>query len=178
MSAPPASLHVAIVDETAYLRVDGRANFIVGVDFKTIFESLIGKGYRRFAIDLRDCPIMDSTFMGLLTGFGMQLPPGVKDGRTVGISLHHANERVISLLNNLGVAQLFLAFSDGNGIPHNLQGEVATPGAHSHEEVQRTCLKAHEILMEANPDNVPKFKDVARFLAEDLAKTSSGSSSS
>ena len=56
------ALHVAVVEGTAYLRVDGRANFIVGVDFKTIFESLIGKGYRRFAIDLRDCPIMDSTF--------------------------------------------------------------------------------------------------------------------
>ena len=38
------------------------------------------------------------------------------------------------------------------------------------EEVQRTCLEAHETLMEINPNNVPRFKDVARFLAEDLKK--------
>jgi len=31
-------------------------------------------------------------------------------------------------------------------------------------------LEAHKLLMEVNPDNVPKFKDVAQFLAEDMER--------
>ena len=31
-------------------------------------------------------------------------------------------------------------------------------------------LEAHKLLMEVNPDNVPKFKDVAQFLTEDLER--------
>jgi len=37
-------------------------------------------------------------------------------------------------------------------------------------ETSRTCLEAHETLMKINPDNVPKFKDVTQFFAEDLKK--------
>ena len=34
--------------------------------------------------------------------------------------------------------------------------------------MSRTCLDAHQTLMEINPANIPKFKDVAQFLADDL----------
>lgn len=34
----------------------------------------------------------------------------------------------------------------------------------------RTSLEAHQTLMKINPANIPKFKDVAEFLAEDLKK--------
>ena len=37
----------------------------------------------------------------------------------------------------------------------------------------RNCLEAHETLMEINPANVNKFKDVTRFLAEDLKRQES-----
>ena len=38
------------------------------------------------------------------------------------------------------------------------------------EEMSQTCLEAHQLLMKINPDNIPKFKDVTQFLAEDLRK--------
>jgi hypothetical protein len=41
-------------------------------------------------------------------------------------------------------------------------------------DLQRTCLEAHERLMAANPENVARFKDVTRFLAEDLRKAETG----
>jgi hypothetical protein len=37
-------------------------------------------------------------------------------------------------------------------------------------QLSRTCLEAHQTLMNINPGNVPKFKEIARFLAEDLKK--------
>jgi hypothetical protein len=38
----------------------------------------------------------------------------------------------------------------------------------THEELTRTSLEAHQTLMEVNPENVARFKDVTQFLAEDL----------
>jgi len=45
----------------------------------------------------------------------------------------------------------------------------------SRTEVTEICLKAHKLLMEINPENVPRFKDVAKFLAEDLARLQAAS---
>jgi len=170
MSATAASLFVAVQDDIVYVRVVGKATFACGPDFSSLIEGLIAKGHRRFAIDMKECPLMDSTFIGLLTGFGMQLPPGEDQG----MSLHHMSERVSDLLTNLGVSQLFLACPAGNGIPEDIEAAPAEPSGPSQVEIQQTCLKAHQTLMEANEENVARFKDVTRFLEEDLKKSQNG----
>jgi hypothetical protein len=52
---------------------------------------------------------------------------------------------------------------------------VATPAETpvSKEDLSKTCLEAHQTLMAVNPDNIPKFKEVTQFLAEDLKKSKS-----
>ncbi|HTR41033.1 MAG TPA: hypothetical protein VMH87_05410, partial [Pseudomonadales bacterium] len=82
--------------------------------------------------------------------------------------LSNPNARVTELLENLGVLQLFKII---NG-KLELSGELCVPDPvnPSREEITRTSLEAHRTLMEANPENVPRFKDVAQFLAEDLKK--------
>ena len=45
-----------------------------------------------------------------------------------------------------------------------------SPANGDRKEISRTCLEAHQTLMDINPANVPKFKEVAQFLAEDLKK--------
>lgn len=164
MSTAAAQLFVAVEGGIVYVRVVGRGTFASGVDFKALLEGVIRQGHKRIAVDLRDCPLMDSTFIGLLTSFGMQLPPLGGSG----ISLHHVNDRILGLLGNLGVAHLFLACNPGDGIPEHLTVRPAGSAGGSHADLQRTCLEAHEKLMEANPENVARFKDVTRFLAEDL----------
>ena len=42
------------------------------------------------------------------------------------------------------------------------------------EEVTRNCLEAHRTLMNINPANIPKFKEVAQFMADDLKKLTGG----
>jgi anti-anti-sigma regulatory factor len=167
MSSPIAQLSVAVEDDVVFVRVAGRATFAAGVDFKSLLENLIEKGHRRVAVDLSQCPIMDSTFIGLLTTFGMQLPPNADSG----ISLLNTNERIRGLLANLGVEHLFVTCSSSAGLPAHFAAHQAGDGPASSVELQRTCLQAHEKLMEANAGNIPRFKDVTRFLAEDLQKS-------
>jgi hypothetical protein len=41
-------------------------------------------------------------------------------------------------------------------------------------DLSRNCLEAHETLMQVNPENIAKFKEVTRFLAEDLKEPKEG----
>jgi anti-sigma B factor antagonist len=167
MALPSAKLSVLVGKDFACVKIAGRANFTFSPDFKTLLGELIRRGYGHFIIDLSECVLMDSTFLGVLAGFGIKLNQATATAKH-GIELSNPNARVTELLENLGVLQLFKVISGAL----QLSGEICVPAPvnASHEEITRTSLEAHKTLMEANPDNVPRFKDVAQFLAEDLKK--------
>jgi anti-anti-sigma factor len=166
---PANSMSVCTEDRTAWIRIEGRANFNSSVDFKALVNGLVEKGYNRFVLDLTHCVLMDSTFLGVLAGLGMRFNNNNHNGgRGPVIELLNPNARIADLLENLGVAHLFNVVSGPEVNSNRL--EPLEHSSHDRKEVSRTCLEAHEMLMRINPDNVAKFKDVAQFLAEDLKK--------
>ena len=116
---------------------------------------------------------MDSTFLGVLAGFGLKMKQaGASNQR--GIELFNPNARVTELLENLGALHLFKIITGALQLPDDV--ETCTPElTHpTHEQITRTSLEAHQTLMAVNPDNVARFKDVTRFLAEDLKTLGKG----
>ena len=85
------------------------------------------------------------------------------------LDLLNPNQRISDLLDNLGVVHLFNIVHQANPCTAIFEPMNDHP-LPSKEEISRNCLEAHEILMKLNPENIPKFKDVAQFLAEDLRK--------
>jgi anti-sigma B factor antagonist len=167
MATPSVNLSVLVGKNFACVKIAGRANFTSTPDFKTLLAELVEKGYNHFIIDLSECVLMDSTFLGVLAGFGLKMPPdGTTDVR--GIELSNPNARVSELLENLGALHLFKVTNGPLQLPDDLKARTSESINPSHEEVTRTCLEAHQTLMVVNPENVARFKDVARFLAEDL----------
>ena len=167
MATPSVKLSVWVGKNFACLKIAGRANFASSPDFKTLLAELVQKGYAHFIIDLSECVLMDSTFLGVLAQFGMKLQPaGTTD--EPGIELLNSNARVTELLENLGVLHLFKTASKALELPDDV--EACTPESihPTHEQIARTSLEAHQTLMAANPENVSRFKDVTQFLAEDL----------
>jgi anti-sigma B factor antagonist len=168
MSSSSSKLLVAVTDGTAWVKVSGRATFVCSADFRSFVYQLRDRGCRRYVLDLTDCIIMDSTFLGMLAGFGLKLSDGTNDGGS--IRLLNPNPRIIDLLDNLGVVNLFDLHSGVSPLPIE-EGEVKELMSQaSHAELSKTSLEAHETLMALNPENMAKFKDVARFLKEDLKK--------
>jgi anti-sigma B factor antagonist len=161
---------VSIGEKSAMIQIAGRANFTSSVDFKTLLDQLLQRGYTCFILDLTECVLMDSTFLGVLAGFGLKLNSPQSDHISRTIQLFNPNGRISELLENLGVLHLFkvtegpVKCPDG-ATPKDVQSQNA-----SREEVTRTCLEAHRTLMDINPDNIVRFKDVAAFLADDLKK--------
>jgi anti-sigma B factor antagonist len=166
MNAPSAKLLVLVGEKFSCIKIVGRANFNSSVDFKTLVSELRQRGYSYFVLDLSECLLMDSTFLGVLTGFGLKL--GQRDCCDSGIELLNANPRIADLLENLGVLHLFKLTNGPLQAPEGAETRTHTPLNPSKEEVTRACLEAHKTLMEVNPANVSRFKDVTQFLAEDL----------
>jgi anti-anti-sigma regulatory factor len=162
-----ANLSVLVGKNFACIKICGRANFASSPDFKTLLSGLEQKGFCHYIIDLGECVLMDSTFLGVLSGFGMKMNQnGAPTNR--GVELHNASTRVSELLENLGAAHLFKATAGPLQLPADLKPCTPESTNPTHEEITRTSLEAHQTLMSMNPENVARFKDVAQFLAEDL----------
>jgi len=151
----------------ACVKIVGRANFTYGPDFKTLLTELVRKDYGRFIIDLSECALMDSTFLGILAGFGLKLNRAATPDNH-GIELLNPNSRIVDLLENLGALHLFKVTTGTLQLPGEVQTQTPDSVNPTRQQITRTCLEAHQSLMDANPDNVVRFKDVTRFLAEDL----------
>ncbi len=167
-------MSVWVGERVVCFKISGRANFTTSIDFKAAVNHLCQQGHCRFVLDLTDCLLIDSTFLGVLSGIGLRFSTPREDAPVAVFELHNPNARVSDLLENLGIAHLFQV-SDGPpvSVEHLVCLEQAPPSP-DRKIITQTCLDAHQALMKVNPANVAKFKDVAQFLAENLKKLEAG----
>lgn len=168
MSQSSANLLVAVFDQVACFKIKGRADFSSSVDLKKLISELWQRGYNRFIFQLCDCPMMDSTFLGMLAGIGLTFA-AAQPAQEPPLELVNPNPRISEVLENLGVAHLFKITQVSPDMPNNFSPLSKSPET-TRAEVARTCLEAHMTLMSIQPENAQKFKDVAQFLAEDLKR--------
>jgi anti-sigma B factor antagonist len=169
MSVQSAKMWVMVGERFACVKIAGRANFSSTVDFRTLFTELRLKGYGYFVLDLSECALMDSSFLGLLAGLGLKMLPAEKDASNPAIELYYPNPRIVELLESLGVLHLFKVTDSLREMPPQ-EANLHAPVNPGKEEITRASLEAHQTLMALNLENVSRFKDVAAFLAEDLKK--------
>jgi anti-sigma B factor antagonist len=168
VNIPSAKLMVLVGEKFACIKIIGRANFTSSLDFRALVVGLRQKGYTYFVLDLSECVLMDSTFLGVLAGFGLKL--GQKDQAGPPIELLNSNPRIIELLETLGVLHLFRVTEGAAAVAQQVETQAPAPVAPTRAEVKQACLEAHQTLMEINPANISRFKEVAQFLAEDIKK--------
>jgi anti-sigma B factor antagonist len=170
MITPPAKLSVWVGEQSACIRITGRANFVSSVDFQALVKELLGRGCRCLALDLSQCVLMDSTFLGVLAGVGQKLNSGNGDQGPHGVELFNPSERITELLDTLGVLHLFTTVQGCCSPPADSLPAERASATPSKADLSRICAEAHQTLMDINPANAAKFKDVAQFLAESLKK--------
>ena len=144
------------------VRVEGKGSFLNSTGLKEFAKEMTNRGFREFFIDLKSCPVMDSTFMGTLAGIALRLREiGQGELRVVNL-----NERNHDLLSNLGLDQLFTI--SAAGAPPLVANHALTGVPVDKATQTETMIAAHEELVEANPENAAKFKDVLEYLKQDL----------
>jgi anti-anti-sigma regulatory factor len=149
------------------VKVEGKGSFLNSGNLKEFAREMLDRGYREFVVDLADCAMMDSTFMGTMASVALRL-------RELGhghVHIVHCGNRSQQLLSGLGLDQIFDIHGDGASAPECEALEEATrdrsPVSQKTEQAE-TMLEAHEALCEAAPENIFRFKDVLDFLRQDL----------
>jgi anti-anti-sigma regulatory factor len=163
-----SSLMVGVFEHVVCIKVCGKADFTSSLDLKKLINELWHRGHNRFVFELCDCVTMDSTFLGMLSGIGLKFCDG-KAPEGPPLELFNPNPRIAEVLDSLGVAHLFKITRNADPLAYKFE-PISKATDVTREEVTRTCLEAHQTLMEIKPENINKFKDVAQFLAEDLKR--------
>jgi anti-sigma B factor antagonist len=162
-----SSIQVGVRGPTVWVKVEGKGSFLNSGNLKEFSREMLDRGYREFVVDLADCAMMDSTFMGTMASVALRL----KELGHGHLHIVHCGNRSQQLLSGLGLDQIFDIHRDGASSPECEALEQATKEQSSNSrkmEQAETMLEAHEALCEAAPENIFRFKDVLDFLRQDL----------
>lgn len=163
MNTTPSIL-VGTSGRAVWVRVEGKGSFLNATGLKEFAKEMTNRGFRDFIVDLDHCPLMDSTFMGTLTGMALRL----RELGTGEVHVIHLNERNRDLLTNLGLDQLMNLDVSEQATAPQLAGQALPADKVDKHTQAETMLDAHEDLVKANPANQAKFKDVLEYLRQDL----------
>ena len=161
-TAKPVYLVDAYSDPVV-IRIEGRACFLNSACLRDFVTQMVKSGKRRFVIDFLRCTSMDSTFLGVLAGFALELRKCVPKGSLV---LTRMGQRNLELIRNLGLHKL-LTIGPGEGGGGAIADACNTPlqpGPRGELENARLVLEAHENLVSADESNRGKFQDVLVFM--------------
>jgi anti-anti-sigma regulatory factor len=163
------SLHPTIFADTesgpeVWIRVEGRGSFQNSPALKEFSRRLIEEGRRKFVVDLKNCPAMDSTFMGTLAGLAIRL----RDTGSGELWVVNRNERNAELLAGLGIDPLF---SD-NPLPCAQRADCREAIHHAADKsaTREVIREAHDTCVAVDPRNAEKFSDVLDHLQASAAR--------
>lgn len=172
MNAPAAELTVFRGKDFACVRVVGRANFACSPGFQSAVDDLIAAHPLRLVMDLDQCQLMDSTFLGVLAGEAVKFRQSM--GSPTSIELSHPNARVSGLILSLGVESLFSQTNGQLDLPNDVRARRVPFQSATKIQLKETSLAAHEQLMRISDANKEKFAELTRTLKDDLARLKAG----
>jgi anti-sigma B factor antagonist len=162
-----ASILVGVTSRSVHIKVEGKGSFQISPALKEFSKRMLDRGFRSFIVDLNSCSVMDSTFMGTLAGIALRL----REFGNGCLVVRNANKRNADLLENLGLNNLFEIESKVPSAKSETSLEAAPlePTNSMDRSDQATCMiEAHEALVDADPENLARFKDVLEYLKQDL----------
>ena len=159
-TAKPVYL-VDAYSDPVLVRIEGRASFLNSACLRDFIQQMMKSGKARFVVDFLRCTSMDSTFLGVLAGFALELRKTSPKGSLV---LTRMGQRNLELVRNLGLHKLLTV--DSSEGASGADGCI-TPlvcGDRGELENARLVLEAHENLVSADESNRGKFQDVLVFM--------------
>ena len=176
MSENAKGISVGSTEHEVFVRVVGRGTFQNGQPLRRFAQEMIERGCREFVMDLAECEGMDSTFLGVLAGIGLQL---AKDGQRGKVHVLNASGRNVESLKILGLGQL-LDIAAAGTVPAQQTVQVGfylLPGTDlTHLQsldrgaAAEMMLEAHTDLIRADDRNELKFREVTKALRENIER--------
>ncbi len=163
MEQPGGQIWVRTFGDKVCIRVQGRATHLHAAPFQTFAKEMVGQGHHAFEIDLGPCTSMDSTFLGVLVGLSFKLE---KLGH-FRPTLYRVAPRTYELFKTLGVERYFELNGPGTLMTDDFS-ELSAPACQP-SEWATTVINAHQLLVEVDDRNGPRFQELLDYLRQDLA---------
>jgi len=175
MNGTAKGISVSHSGTDVFVRIVGRGTFQNGQLLRRYAMEMLERGCEQFFVDLGQCQGMDSTFLGVLAGIGLRLNQSGKGGK---VHVVNVSARNVELLQTLGLDRLFdihLAGRDPTRRPFPEDSSFQTlPDSELADTTKNLnkldtasfMLEAHNNLIQADPRNAPKFRDLTKFLRE------------
>ena len=169
--AAPATAHIRVLGRATFscsanLRQFGEEILARDANLRQFGEEILARDGSRLIFHLSGCPLMDSTFLGVMTRFGLAYFKAKRPVQLVG-----PTEAVLGLFTELGVRRFFEVTQ---GPLPDLDWHPLYPATEADQpdlrERGRTSLEAHRQLVAANHDNAAKFQTVIKSLESDLER--------
>lgn len=169
MGLNPARISVASDPPHAVIRIVGRAAVERARDFDGAVRRLVAEGVRDIDLNLRECPLLDSTFSGTVALLAEEL---TGDKPMVRFTLIDAKSRIVDGLSNLEVLPRLQVAPPGT-VATAAGEEVELPlSQSSHREMGEFCLRAHQALMALSTANATRFRELEKMLSLEMEKGS------
>lgn len=165
-------ISVAMTGRAGGISLSGRANVACSVLFKNVVKHLRSENVDQIFLFLESCLLMDSTFLGVLAQQGVASSGDLSE-RSANIILVTPSERVLDLIENLGVLESFQVEEAKPDIDFAFQ-EVPNQSDSDIREITLTSLEAHRTLIELNEENRARFDGVTSLLEKELEESDDG----
>jgi anti-sigma B factor antagonist len=149
-----------------WIRVEGKGTFENSPGLKAFSAQMMDGGRNKIVVDLKNCPAMDSTFMGTLAGIAVRL----RDCPGGSLWVLNRNERNSDLLEGLGLHTLFAESTPPESVSASAEAGAAVPQGADKTATREAMIEAHETCVQVNPANAAKFKDVLEYLKGSVRK--------
>jgi anti-anti-sigma regulatory factor len=169
-------LYAATRGDTVILRVRGPGVYSLGPVLKHFGAVCADEGCATLVLDLAECEVVDSTFLGVVAGLAMKFRRRPGGGRVL---LVGAAERIAENLRTLGLSQMAPLLTPADAA-RELPGLVWDPAAMRRIDLhpppdkrltRQTMLEAHENLSTLSEANAEVFKNVLAVLRDSERQT-------
>ncbi len=168
-SNTPECIWVATDDNEAFIRIEGRASFIIGPSLKQLGAHLVESRIKRMIFDMGECSSVDSTFLGVMAG----LVPRIRKIQGASIIMINLTPALFENVSTLGLDRIISCFTTGH-TPTDIRQLMEKLGSLNcfavnrpdEKTARKTVIEAHEDLIRSDKRNLLKFKNVLTFLRE------------
>ncbi len=157
---PAGYLKIARQEGAALCRVMGLGNMHVSYTLCDFITNQFGHGGRNFAIDLKECTGMDSTFMGGLVGLN-------EKAKTAGgwiclLNVSEVNRKLLEMIGVWGIVPVKEAFA-----LQEVETETLLPEDNPKARIKH-IKRAHEHLVKVDERNRERFGRFLQTLEEEM----------
>lgn len=166
------NLLVAVQATFALVKVIGRATFKLAPSLKRFCMNALAQGCHDIVFDMEECQGMDSTFMGVLAGIAIH-PGGAGDTHVIVMNL---SSRTHGMLATLGLERVLECHEQDDPQPElkqRLADALHLEGLEVDDDRTlslTTMLQAHQHLVDVDPGNMTRFRDVLTYLDQEVQR--------